>query len=97
MILWKTYFAPEVVGASIRAMPSQIAERVPARSTEHAPVGHVLTPAERAAGAKILRGPDPSIELLGLPKSYPQLGRWVALAIVAGAIVAFTLIGILTH
>jgi hypothetical protein len=78
-------------------MPSQIAERVPARSTEHAQVGEVLTPAERAAGVKILHGPDPSIQLLGLPRSHPQLGRWVALAIITGAIVAIVMIGILAR
>jgi hypothetical protein len=78
-------------------MPSQIAERAGARPTEPAPLGEVLSAAERAAGAKILHGPDPSIHMLGLPQSHPQLGRWVALAILAGAIVAFTLIGILAR
>jgi hypothetical protein len=37
-------------------------------------------------------GIDPSAHMLGLPKSYPQLGRWVAVAIVAGALAAFGLI-----
>jgi hypothetical protein len=32
--------------------------------------------------------------MLGLPKAYPQLGRWVALAILAGAIVAFVLVSL---
>jgi hypothetical protein len=35
--------------------------------------------------------------MLGLPQSHPQLGRWVALAILTGAIVALTLIGILAR
>jgi hypothetical protein len=35
--------------------------------------------------------------MLGLPQSHPQLGRWVALAILAGAIVALTLVGILAR
>ena len=90
-------FLPAVVGASIRAMPSEIAERAGARSTEPASLIEALSSAERAAGAKILHGPDPSVHLLGLPQSHPQLGRWVLLAILAGAVVAFTLVGILIH
>jgi hypothetical protein len=90
-------FLSLVVGATIRAMPSEIAERAGARSTEPASLAEVLSAADRAAGAKTLHGPDPSIHMLGLPQSHPQLGRWVALAILAGAIVAFTLIGILTR
>jgi len=78
-------------------MPSEIVERAGARSTEPASLAEVLSAADRASGAKILHGPDPSIHLLGLPQSHPQLGRWVALAILSGAIVAFTLIGILTR
>jgi hypothetical protein len=35
--------------------------------------------------------------MLGLPQSHPQLGRWVALAVLAGAIVAMTLVGILAR
>jgi hypothetical protein len=30
--------------------------------------------------------------MLGLPKSYPQLGRWLALAILVGTIAAFLLV-----
>jgi hypothetical protein len=76
-------------------MPSQIAERAGARSTESIATTEVLSAADRAAGVKILHGPDPSVHMLGLPQSYPQLGRWVILAFLAGAIVAFALIGIL--
>jgi hypothetical protein len=83
------------VGASIRAMPSQNAERVRSSATVGVPATEVLSSEQRAAGAKILHGPDPSIHLLGMPESHPQLGRWVVLAILAGAIVAFTLVGIL--
>jgi hypothetical protein len=90
-------FLTLVVGASIRAMPSEIAERAGARSTESGSSTEVLSSADRAAGAKILHGPDPSIHLLGLPQSHPQLGRWVALAILAGAIAALTLVGILAR
>jgi hypothetical protein len=85
------------VDASIRAMPSEIAEGARGISTEHRPATEVLSATQRAAGAKILHGQDPSVHLLGLPKSHPQLGRWVALAILAGAIVAFTLIGVLAR
>jgi hypothetical protein len=81
----------------MRAMPSEIAERARDISAEHGPATEVLSPAQRAAGAKILDGPDPSIHLLGIPESHPQLVRWVALAILAGAIVAFAMMGILAR
>jgi hypothetical protein len=35
--------------------------------------------------------------MLGLPQSHPQLGRWMVLALLAGALVAFTLVGILAR
>jgi hypothetical protein len=78
-------------------MPSEIAERAGARSTEPASLAEVLSSADRAAGTKILQAADPSIHMLGLPQSHPQLGRWVALAILAGAIVASTLVVILAR
>lgn len=78
-------------------MPSKIAERAGARSTGPGSLTEVLSSADRAAGEKILRGPDPSVHMLGLPQSYPQLGRWVILAFLAGAIVALTLVGILAR
>ena len=42
----------------------------------------------------LLHGPDPSIHMLGLPKSYPHLGRWLAVAIVVGAVAAFFLVAL---
>ena len=44
--------------------------------------------------ADLLHGPDPSIHMLGLPKTYPHLGRWLALAIIVGAAAAFLLVAI---
>jgi len=32
--------------------------------------------------------------MLGEPKSYPQLGRWLVLAILVGAVAAFVLVAI---
>ena len=78
-------------------MPSQNAEGARESTTAHVPTKEVLSSAQRAAGAEILHGPDPSIHLLALPESHPRLGRWVALAILAGAIAAFTLVGILAR
>jgi hypothetical protein len=90
-------FLPPLLGATIRAMPSEITERAGPRSTEPNSLKEVLSSADRAAGAKILRGPDPSVHMLGLPQSHPQLGRWVILAFLAGAIVALALVGILAR
>jgi hypothetical protein len=78
-------------------VPSEIAERARENSTGHRPATEALSSAQRAAGAKVLHGPDPSIHLLGMPESHPQLGRWVALAILTGAIVAITLVEILAR
>jgi hypothetical protein len=78
-------------------MPSEIVEGARGFSTEHRPATEVLSAAQRAAGAKLLHGPDLSIHLLGMPESHPQLARWVALAILTGAIVAFTLVEILAR
>jgi hypothetical protein len=78
-------------------MPSEIAARAQESSMAQAPTTEVLSSAQREAGAKILHGPDPSIHLLGMPESHPQLGRWVLLAILGGTIVAFTLVGILAR
>jgi hypothetical protein len=78
-------------------MPSESAEYPREFSAEHTPATEVLPSAQRPADAKILHGPDPSVHLLGIPESHPQLGRWVALAILTGAIVALTLISILAR
>jgi hypothetical protein len=55
------------------------------------------TPSTTRSNDKLFSGPDPSIHMLGLPKSHPQIGRWVAAAIVAGAIAALSLIAIFAH
>ena len=41
--------------------------------------------------------PDPSIHMLGLPESHPHLGKWVAVAIIAGAIAALSLVAMLVR
>lgn len=65
-------------------------------ATQSAQAAEVPPPPSRA-DAKLFSGLDPSIHMLGLPKSYPQLGRWVAVAIIAGAIVALSLIAVFVH
>jgi hypothetical protein len=45
-----------------------------------------------SAGVDLLYGPDPSIHLIGEPRTYPHLKRWLALAILGGAIAAFLLV-----
>lgn len=79
------------IGASIGSMPSGVIVHAPNCQTEAAPVTEVRSPSN-PAGAKLFDGPDPSVYMLGLPKSYPQLGRWVAVAIIAGSLAAFGLV-----
>jgi len=77
-------------------MPSPIADRVPERGLDVDPI-KVVSPSAPPVPLSLLHGPDPSIHMLGLPKSYPQLGRWVALAILTGAIAAFLLVVLADH
>jgi hypothetical protein len=74
-------------------MPSPIVDRVPERGLDARSV-NVASSSASPVAVDLLRGPDPSIHMLGLPKAYPQLGRWVGLAILAGAIVAFLLVSL---
>jgi hypothetical protein len=71
-------------------MPRPIADCAPERRLDAHPIDAV--PSSVRPAVDLLHGPDPSIHMLGLPKAYPQLGRWVALAILTGAIVAFLLV-----
>jgi hypothetical protein len=43
-------------------------------------------------GVDLLHGPDPSVHMLGLPKSHPHLGRWIGLAVLVGVIAALFLV-----
>ena len=77
-------------------MPSPIADRVPERGLNVDPI-KVVSSAAAPVPLNLFHGSDPSIHMLGLPKSYPQLGRWVALAILTGAIAAFLLVVLADH
>jgi hypothetical protein len=72
-------------------MASQIVDRASERSVDTHQVNSDSSP-HSPRGTDLLQGPDPSIHMLGLPKSYPQLGRWLALAVLVGAIAAFLLV-----
>lgn len=73
-------------------MPSPIVDR----AAQHGIDTYVTTPSStgRNRDTNPLYGPDPSIHMLGEPKSYPQLGRWLVLAILVGAVAAFVLVAI---
>ncbi|MFZ3217392.1 MAG: hypothetical protein WA192_15140 [Candidatus Acidiferrales bacterium] len=75
-------------------MPSKSAAQAPELSAH--PASRAVAPpfSARKAAADIFHAPDPSIHMLGLPKAHPRLGRWVALAILTGALVALTLISL---
>ena len=74
-------------------MPSPTVDRVFERRVDARPANSTPSSSKPTA-VELLRGHDPSIHMLGLPKSYPQLGRWLGLAILAGAIAAFLLVAV---
>jgi hypothetical protein len=73
-------------------MPSPTLDRASQHGLDFHQIPSDSSPA-RAAN-DLLHGPDPSIHMLGLPKSYPHLGRWLAVAIVVGAVAAFFLVAL---
>jgi hypothetical protein len=91
LILSQSLVPEAEIGASIPPMPSGVIVQASDRQTEAAPAPEVRSPFN-SPNARLFDGTDPSVHMLGLPKSYPQLGRWVAVAIVAGALAAFGLI-----
>lgn len=45
--------------------------------------------------ADIFKQEDPSIHMLGLPKSHPRLRGWLVIAIIVGATAALVLVALL--
>jgi hypothetical protein len=76
--------------ASIWPMPKPSADRAFKRGLDPRSMDPVSSP--NSSGLDLLHGPDPSIHLIGEPRSYPHLKRWLALAIVGGAIAALLLV-----
>ena len=74
-------------------MPSPTLDRASQHGLDFRQINSDSSPAA-GAGNDLLHGPDPSIHMLGLPKSYPHLGRWLAVAIVVGAVAAFFLVAL---
>jgi hypothetical protein len=77
--------------ASIWPMPKPSADRAFERGLDPGSMDPVSSP-NSSAGVDLLYGPDPSMHLIGEPRSYPHLKRWLALAIVGGAIAALLLV-----
>ena len=73
-------------------MPSPTLDRASQHGLDFHQINSDSSPAR--ASNDFLHGPDPSIHMLGLPKSYPHLGRWLAVAIVVGAVAAFFLVAL---
>jgi hypothetical protein len=48
---------------------------------------------KRGDDRRYLHQTDPSIYMLGLPKSRPRLGNWGIVAILAGTLLALAIIG----
>ncbi|MGA7854971.1 MAG: hypothetical protein WCA15_16720 [Candidatus Acidiferrales bacterium] len=74
-------------------MPSGVVVDASHSRTDGAPEAEVAR-SSRSASARLFGEADPSVHMLGLPKSHPQLGRWMVIAILAGALAAFGLITI---
>lgn len=94
LIVSKTLVGTPKFGATIPAMPSGVVVHASHSQTESAPATEVGR-SSQSASAKLFGDADPSVHMLGLPKSHPQLVRWVVLAILAGSVAAFGLIAIL--
>jgi hypothetical protein len=69
--------------------------RSPAGSVSHGPSDSFAGETRSSSGSSAMfpQG-DPSSHLLGLPKSYPRLKRWVVVAFVVGAFAAVVLLGL---
>ncbi|MFY9802694.1 MAG: hypothetical protein WA211_12155 [Candidatus Acidiferrales bacterium] len=80
----------------MRSMPSGVVVHASDHQAETVPAKEVPS-LSRPANAELFSGPDPSMYMLGLPKSHPKLGRWVAVAIIAGGIAAFVLVAFFVH
>jgi hypothetical protein len=78
-------------GASIWPMPKPSAGRAFERGLDSRSMD-VVPSSNSTAGADLLYGPDPSIHMIGEPRTYPHLKRWLVLAILGGAIAAFLLV-----
>lgn len=84
------------IGATIPAMAGGVVFQASDSRTTVARATEVRPP-RNPPNANLFGESDPSVHMLGLPKSHPQLGRWVVVAIVAGAGAAFGLIALLVH
>jgi hypothetical protein len=71
-------------------MPSPMVDRASERGVDAQRVNSASSP----VAIDLLYGPDPSIHMLGLPKSYPHLGRWLLVTIITGAVAAFLLVAL---
>lgn len=74
-------------------MPGPTLDGASPHGLDFHPTNSDSSPATRGSD-DLLHGPDPSIHMLGLPKSYPHLGRWLAVAILVGAVAAFFLVAL---
>lgn len=78
-------------GASIGPMAKPSLDRAFERGVSSRTMDSVSS-SPSAAGTDLLYGPDPSIHMIGEPRTYPHLKKWLALAILGGAIAAFLLV-----
>lgn len=49
----------------------------------------------RSNASNIFKQEDPSIHMLGLPKSHPRLREWLVIAIIVGVTAALVLVALL--
>jgi hypothetical protein len=65
-----------------------------ARRDSQSYVDESLSTANPKSSPSIFPSVDPASHMLALPKSYPRLKRWVAIAFVIGAFAAILLLGL---
>jgi hypothetical protein len=75
------------------AMPNPAGVSHPEAPTLTGPSIHPST-SSRISRSEMFPGGDPSVHMLGVPKNYAHVLKWVAISFVIGAVAALILLGL---
>lgn len=73
-------------------MGGETIEKVPGSETESPSHDRAYLRRNRTEADIFFGAPDPSIYMLGIPKSHPRFRSWFAVAVLAGILFALTII-----